>query len=231
MSRKALKMDAKDAMREALVSPYMVTIILGVIMVVLSVVQGFLNIWQEMIDNAGAYGDAGQVGTFAASSIVFFIINILISTIIQFGYQSYCLKVANRDNTMSYGDLFSTVRYFFKALGLLLMVSLLTFLWALLLIIPGIIAAYRYSQAIFIMVEDPSKGIMQCIRESKEMMAGNKWEYFVLELSFILWQLLGLVTCGLAYIYVYPYMKVTFANYYNEVKPKTVVYEEEAVFE
>uniref|UniRef100_UPI000AD4E94B DUF975 family protein n=1 Tax=Clostridium sp. NkU-1 TaxID=1095009 RepID=UPI000AD4E94B len=111
------------------------------------------------------------------------------------------------------------------------MVSLLTFLWALLLIIPGIIAAYRYSQAIFIMVEDPSKGIMQCIRESKEMMVGHKWEYFVLELSFILWQLLGLVTCGLAYIYVYPYMKVTFANYYNAVKPKTVVYEEEAVFE
>jgi uncharacterized membrane protein len=72
---------------------------------------------------------------------------------------------------------------------------------------------------------------MQCIRESKEMMVGHKWEFFVLELSFILWQLLGLVTCGLAFIYVYPYMKVTFANYYNAVKPKTVVYEEATVFE
>jgi uncharacterized membrane protein len=231
MSRLALKMDAKDAMREALVSPYMVTIILGVITIVLSAVQGFLDIWQGMIDNAGAYGDIGQTGAFAASSVIFVIINVIISTIIQFGYQSYCLKVANRDNTMSYGDLFGSVRYFFKALGLLLMVSLLTFLWALLFIIPGIIAAYRYSQAIFVLVEDPSKGIMQCIRESKEMMVGHKWEFFVLELSFILWQLLGLVTCGLAFIYVYPYMKVTFANYYNAVKPKTVVYEEATVFE
>lgn len=231
MSRKDLKFDAKDAMRDALVSPYMVTIIVGVIMVILSVVQGFLDIWEGMIENAGAYGDVGQYGAFAISSVIFLIINIVISTIIQFGYQSYCLKVANRDNTMSYGDLFSSVRYLLKALGLILMVSLLTFLWALLLIIPGIIAAYRYSQAIMIMVEDPNKGIMQCIRESKEMMVGHKWEFFVLELSFILWQLLGLVTCGLAFIYVYPYMKVTFANYYNAIKPITVVYEESTVIE
>lgn len=231
MSRKALKFDAKDAMRDATVSPIMVTLIVGVIMVILSAVQGFLDIWQGMIENASAYGDLGQTGAFAASSVIFLVINIVVSTIIQFGYQSYCLKVANRDDTMSYGDLFGSVRYLLKALGLILMVSLLTFLWTLLLIIPGIIAAYRYSQAIFVLVEDPSKGIMQCIRESKEMMVGHKWEFFVLELSFILWQLLGLVTCGLAFIYVYPYMKVTFANYYNAVKPKTVVYEEATVFE
>lgn len=230
MSRKTLKMDAKDAMREALVSPYMVTIILGVITIVLSVVQGFLDIWQGMIENAGTY-DLGQTGAFAASSIIFMIISFILSTIIQFGYQAYCLKVANRDQTMSYGDLFSTARYLLKTLGLVFMMSLLTVLWTLLLIIPGIIAAYRYSQAIFIMVENPDKGVMQCIRESKEMMAGHKWEYFVLELSFILWQLLGLVTCGLAFIYVYPYTNVTLANYYNEIKPKTVVYEEASVFE
>ncbi|WP_313180201.1 DUF975 family protein [Lacrimispora sp.] len=231
MSRKALKFDAKDAMRDAMVSPFMVTIIVGVIMVILSAVQGFLDIWQGMIENASAYGDLGQTGAFAASSVIFLVINIVVSTIIQFGYQSYCLKVANRDDTMSYGDLFGSVRYLLKALGLILMVSLLTFLWTLLLIIPGIIAAYRYSQAIIIMVEDPSKGIMQCIRESKEMMVGHKWEFFVLELSFILWQLLGLVTCGLAFIYVYPYMKVTFANYYNAIKPNAVVYEEATVIE
>ncbi|MBE7719713.1 DUF975 family protein [Lacrimispora indolis] len=231
MSREALKMDAKAAMREALVSPYMVTIILGVITIVFSAVQGFLDIWEGMIENAGAYGDIGQSGAFAVSSIIFMIVYFIVSTIIQFGYQSYCLKVANRDQTMSYGDLFGSVRYLLKAMGLVLMMSLLTILWSLLLIIPGIIAAYRYSQAIIIMVEDPDKGVMQCIRESKEMMAGHKWEFFVLELSFILWQLLGLVTCGLAFIYVYPYTKVTLANYYNEIKPKTVVYEESYMFE
>lgn len=149
----------------------------------------------------------------------------------MFGYQSYCLKVANRDNTMSYGDLFASTKYLLKALGLSIMIALFTILWSLLFIIPGIIAAYRYSQAIFVLVENPDKGVMQCIRESREMMVGHKWEFFVLELSFILWQLLVLVTCFLANIYVYPYTMVTYANYYNAIKPKTVVYEETAVFE
>lgn len=231
MNRVDLKMDAKNAMRDAIVSPYMVTVVMGVITTVLSAVQYFFNVWREQIEEGSIYINPGQVGIYLVSSIIFFIIFFILSTILQFGYQSYCLKVANRDNTMSYGDLFASAKYLLKALGLSIVIALFTILWSLLFLIPGIIAAYRYSQAIFVLVENPDKGVMQCIRESKEMMVGHKWEFFVLELSFILWQLLALVTCFLAYIYVYPYMMVTFANYYNAVKPKTVVYEETAVFE
>ncbi|MEY8352053.1 DUF975 family protein [Lachnospiraceae bacterium 54-53] len=229
MSREALKTDAKYAMREAIVSPYIVTLIFGVITVVFSAVEFFLDTWEELLDNGG-FGSPDQMRAFAVSSIIFFIIYFVLSTIIQFGYYSYCLKVANRDHSMSYGDLFSPVKYLLKALGLVFLSTLFILLWALLLIIPGIIAAYRYSQSIFIMVEDPDKGVMQCIRESKEMMEGHKWEYFVLELSFILWQLLIFATCGLALIYVYPYMTVTFANYYNALKHKPSVYDGTTVY-
>lgn len=191
---------------------------------VLSGVQFILDFWGNII-GTGSSVNTGEASTYIVSSLVFFVIYLVISTILQFGYSSYCLKVANRDGSMSYGDLFSSVRYLLKAVGLTLMISVFVLLWCILLVIPGIIAAYRYSQAIFIMVEDPNKGIMQCIRESKEMMAGHKMEYFILELSFFFWMLLGGVTCGLAYIYVYPYMTVTFANYYNQLKPVSVVYE------
>ena len=231
MDRKVLKMDAKAAMREAAISPYGLTVIYGVIVIVLSAIQSFFDFWERLLDEANGYGDPAQLMTFAISSIVFYIIYFIITTIIQFGYQSYSLKVSNRDATMSYGDLFSSARYLLKALGLSIMIGILVLLWSLLFIIPGIIAAYSYSQAIFVLVEDPNKGVMQCIRESKEMMIGHKWEYFVLELSFILWELLAIFTCGLGYIYVYPYMNVTLANYYNAVKPKTVSYEEYTVFE
>lgn len=231
MSREALKTDAKYAMKEAIVSPYIVTVIIGIVSIILSAVQFFLDIWEGLLDTGGGYGEPDQLIAFTVSSIIFFIINIIISTIIQFGYYSYCLKVANRDHTMSYGDLFSSVKYLLKALGLVFMMALFTLLWTLLFIIPGIIAAYRYSQAVFVMVENPHKGVMQCIRESKEMMVGHKWEYFVLELSFILWMLLIFVTCGLALIYVYPYMTVTFANYYNGIKQKPAVYEQSTLFE
>lgn len=224
MERATLKMDAKAAMREAAVSPYVITVIMGIIVVILSVCDTFLGIWEDILENGSGNGE--QMGTYLVVSIIFFIIYMILSTILQFGYQSYCLKVANRDNTMSYLDLFSSSRYFLKSLGLIIMIGVFTFLWTLLLIIPGIIASYRYSQAILIMVEDPSKGIFQCIRESKDMMVGNKFDFFVLELSFILWSLLAVVTCGLALIYVYPYMNVTFANFYNKVKPADIVYED-----
>ena len=224
MNRQELKFDAKNKMREAAVTPYVVTLIMGVILMVLSGVQFILDFWGNII-GTGSSVNTGEASTYIVSSLVFFVIYLVISTILQFGYSSYCLKVANRDGSMSYGDLFSSVRYLLKAIGLTLMISVFVLLWCILLVIPGIIAAYSYSQAIFIMVENPNKGIMQCIRESKEMMAGHKMEYFILELSFFFWMLLGGVTCGLAYIYVYPYMTVTFANYYNQLKPVSVVYE------
>lgn len=224
MNRQELKFDAKNKMREAAVNPYVVTLIMGVVIMVLSGVQFILDFWGGII-NTGSSVSTGEAGTYLISSLIFFVIYIVISTILQFGYSSYCLKVANRDGSMSYGDLFSSVRYLLKAIGLTIMISVFVLLWCILLVIPGIIAAYRYSQAIFIMVENPNKGIMQCIRESKEMMVGHKMEYFILEFSFFFWMLLGGVTCGLAYIYVYPYMTVTFANYYNHLKPVSVVYE------
>ena len=83
---------------------------------------------------------------------------------------------------------------------------------------PGIIAYYRYSQAFYILAENPEKGIMDCINESKAMMYGHKMDKFVLDLSFILWYLLAGVTCGIAGIYVTPYVGITNAGFYNSLK-------------
>lgn len=222
MSRQELKFDAKEKMRQASVNPYLVTVIMGVVLVLLAVVQSFFDLWGGIV---GSY-DGESLGSYIGFSIVFFIVYFVLSTILEFGYHTYCLKVANRDSSMSYGDLFSSARYLLKALGLMIVMTVFVSLWMVLLVIPGVIAAYRYSQAIFIMAENPEKGILQCIRESKEMMIGHKMEYFVLELSFIPWALLGSFTCGLGFLYVYPYMTVTFANYYNSLKPAAAAYAE-----
>lgn len=230
MSRKSLKMDAKAAMREASVNPYVVTVIYGIIAVVMSAVQSALELWGGFVENGSLSGES-QIAAFTAANFIFLIVSFVLGSILETGYHAFSLKVANRDSSMSYGDLFSSVKYIFKVIGLFFMIFLFTFLWSLLFVIPGIIAAYRYSQAIFILVENPDKGIMQCIRESKEMMVGHKWEYFVLELSFILWQLLGVITCGLALIYVYPYMSVTCANFYNSIKPAEIVSESTETWE
>lgn len=91
--------------------------------------------------------------------------------------------------------------------------------------IPGIIATYRYRMAKFILLDNPDMGVMDCIRASKQMMKGHKWECFVLELSFIGWQLLaGLPYIGYAVmIWTAPYINTTMVLYYMALAGKPVV--------
>lgn len=84
-------------------------------------------------------------------------------------------------------QVFSGFEQFFKALGLTFVTGLFVFLWSLLFLIPGIIALLRYSQVFYILADNPDKPIMECIRESKMMMKGNKGKLFCLSISFIGW--------------------------------------------
>ncbi len=75
-----------------------------------------------------------------------------------------------------------------------------------------------FSQAFFILAEDRSKSITECLSESAEMMKGYKWEFFVLELSFIGWWIVSALTLGIGGLWVAPYQKVTEANFYLNLK-------------
>ena len=86
------------------------------------------------------------------------------------------------------------------------------------LLIPGIIKTYSYAMSYYILADDENIAPLDAITKSREMMDGHKWEFFVLQLSFILWGLLCAVTCGLAALYVGPYQQVTMANFYDRLK-------------
>lgn len=117
------------------------------------------------------------------------------------------------------GDLFAEFSNFWAAFKVTFLTGLYTFLWSLLLYIPGIIKALSYSQAMYIMAENPGITATEAIDRSKEMMEGHKMELFVLYLSFIGWALLCGITFGIAAIYVIPYMQATMTNFYNSIKP------------
>lgn len=102
-----------------------------------------------------------------------------------------------RNKNVDLGYTFAGFEHFFKALGLFVVMAIFIFLWMLLLIVPGIIAAIRYSQAFFVLADDQNKGIMECIAESKRMMKGNKAKFFCMGLSFIGWILLSGFFVGL----------------------------------
>ncbi len=94
-------------------------------------------------------------------------------------------------------SVFSGFDQFGKAFVLTLLIGIFVILWALLFIIPGIIAAIRYSQAFYVLRDHPELSAMECLNESKRMMAGNKAKLFTLTISFIGWAILASIPAGI----------------------------------
>lgn len=144
---------------------------------------------------------------------------IIISSLLVLGYNSYFLKIS-RNEEVTYKEIFSKTNLFAFCLLLAILISIFTTLWTLLLIIPGIIASISYSQAYFVALDNENLSAKECIDESKRLMMGHKMEYFLLCLSFIGWILLGILTLGILYFWLIPYISVTEANFYNELIKK-----------
>ena len=100
--------------------------------------------------------------------------------------------------------------------GFLMM--LFTYLWMLLLIVPGIIKAFAYSMTPYILKDYPELSANQAINLSIKMMKGHKFDYFYLQLSFIGWGLLSILTLGIGYIWLMPYMYASMAAFYEDIK-------------
>ena len=109
-----------------------------------------------------------------------------------------------------------------------LLVSLYTFLWSLLFIIPGIVKSYSYAMTPYILLDRPELSATEAIKESEKMMNGHKMDLFILELSFIGWIFLSVLTCGVLILYVEPYMAATKTAFYLELKGPDPVPEAEA---
>ena len=138
---------------------------------------------------------------------------------LTFGYLVYEVKLVRKES-YDINLLFAYYKKFWPIFALNFLIGLFVGLWALLFIIPGIIASYKYAMALLIMV-DGEDDPMECIKKSKAMMNGYKWDFFVFRLSFFWWHLLGIITFGIAYIYVGPYITVAEIKYYEELKKAT----------
>ncbi|MBO5322277.1 MAG: DUF975 family protein [Clostridia bacterium] len=120
-------------------------------------------------------------------------------------------------------DAFIGFEDFWSAFKVTFLMGIYTALWMLLFIIPGIIKAYSYSMSLYILAENKGKSARECIRESMAMTEGYKMDLFVLDLSFIGWALVTMITFGLAGIWVGPYMQATRVNAYRYLKSKQEV--------
>lgn len=146
------------------------------------------------------------------------LIALLLGGVISVGLCRFLLNMATGREEARFDNLFSGFNIYLKTLGLNILITLAVVAGTLLFIVPGIIVSLMFSQAFYILSEDPSKSITQCISESVNLMTGHKWELFYLELTFIGWWLLAVITLGIAALWVSPYQKLTEANFYLYLK-------------
>ena len=129
------------------------------------------------------------------------------------------LKLANGVKP-DISELFNHFDAIWPVFKLYVLTMVFTILWTMLLVIPGIIKAYAYSQAYYVLAENPGIGAREALRRSEAMMKGHKMEMFMLNMSFMGWAILGTFTFGLLYIWLIPYMQATMTNFYNSIKPQ-----------
>lgn len=147
-------------------------------------------------------------------ALVLSIVVLLFSGALEMGLNKYYIDLVAENRQGEVSVIFSRFDIFLKAMGLNLFMALFIWLWSLLFIVPGIIAAYRYRLAPYLMAENPGLGIREAVNMSKELMAGHKWRLFCLELSFIGWGILCLFTCGIGDLWLKPYLSAANAAFY-----------------
>ncbi|WP_277630588.1 DUF975 family protein [Atopococcus tabaci] len=218
-----LKQDAKDMLRgrwkdAVLMNLIPSLIVLVAVLVVVVTVVVLSEMWSTGTvpmddDGGGGGGNSGLGGIF--------------STLITTGI-SYAFLDAYRNHDYTFRPLKDAFRvfskqYFLPVFFIYFLTSVFTFLWGLLLVIPGIIKAIAYSQAYFIYKDhvdrpDPQPiSALNCITESRMLMDGHKMRYFTLQLSYLGWILVGALTLGIGFLWINPYITATNTAFYNDL--------------
>ena len=142
----------------------------------------------------------------------------VVMIIVSVGFTIFILNTI-RSTAPCYGNLLDGFAMPVKIIVLYFLIGLFVILWSMLLFIPGVIAAYRYRLAIYLLIDHPEYGPLQCIRESKRLMRGRKWELFTLDLSFLGWAILGRIPFigWIVALWNTPYFATTYALYYQEL--------------
>ena len=146
---------------------------------------------------------------------------LLVTVPLSFGFiLTFLGFMRNENRTEMVGQPFKVFNEYGRYLGGSLLVSIFTILWALLLIIPGIIKAYAYAMTPYIMKDQPELSAVDCIDRSMSMMNGYKWKLCLLDLSFIGWWLLSILTLGIGSLWLSPYVYCSRAQFYEELKQR-----------
>jgi uncharacterized membrane protein len=172
------------------------------------------------------------VGTFALYSFINFIPEIipkfgvfipwLILGPMSLGVSMFSLSLLRKENP-NFEKIFDGFKNFWVALLTYFAITLFTLLWTLLLIIPGIIASLSYSMTFYILADNKTLRPLEAIKLSKKMMKGFKRKLFLLHLRFFGWLILSVLTLGIGFLWLVPYIQISVARFYEDLKNNQAV--------
>ena len=224
IDRKQLKLEAKGLMRTGKVSAYQFALVYLLLSLLLRAISSYVTTGgtRELLTQFVKTGfDLSvlllQSTSPSALAVFVALVASLTGLVLDVGMVLYTLGI-RRGETMPLKSLFDGFSFAGKIILLNVVRDIFIFLWSLLFVVPGIIAAYRYRFAIINLCENPDIGIMEAISMSKEQTKGFKWQLFVLDLSFLGWQILCALTVGILSIWVAPYVMQTEVGYYRQIK-------------
>lgn len=113
---------------------------------------------------------------------------------------------------------FNSAKIFFKQVGVVVLNTILCALWAILLVVPGIIKGLAYSMYPYVLRDEPDLSVWQTLKKSEAIMKGYKGKLFLLYLSFVGWFILGAFTFGILYIWLTPYVMTSTVKFYDDVR-------------
>ena len=180
----AIKAESRSLLRTGSVNPFRMTLFYLLITLVLDMINSGVS---YMIASAGGF-------TVLSFSFVSILVG-LVALVLNAGYYCYCFGILRREE-MPYESLFDAFPFAGKVILLSIVEGVFIFLWSMLFVIPGIIAVYRYSFAIWNLCQNPELGVMEALNRSKRQTIGYKGQLFGLHLSFIGWYLIVFVIVG-----------------------------------
>lgn len=134
---------------------------------------------------------------------------------------AFCFLAKARGQKVEVQSMFNGFSNFVNAFVLEVVNSIFIALWSLLFIVPGVIAELSYSMSFYILQDNPTMSPTDARKKSMELMNGHKWQLFCLRFSFIGWMILGMLTLGILFIWIAPYMQLSEVEFYRHLIGET----------
>ena len=226
LDNKVIKSNARDFIRGRLWMFWSVLLVVGIIESLANSLPQW--IFGDRLSNLSDIiaSNPDNIPKEISSSVFgwYYVLNVLISILLiplNIGVAQNVLVWSRGEDVNKWKVLFggfNSAKIFFKQVGVVVLNTILCALWAILLVVPGIIKGLAYSMYPYVLRDEPDLSVWQTLKKSEAIMKGYKGKLFLMYLSFVGWFILGAFTFGILYIWLTPYVMTSTVKFYDDVR-------------